>query len=691
MEHSIESVEPAVDFHDNLPELLAVDLEESSSVFQSRQLTAGTPAPGLSDDGSKRRYSFQQNPCFIGPLFRSQPPLGIVTESNSLRTIHKKYSDIFAPLDYSYHKRGSISSSECSADMEPPSLSTRGESVLTVDTWPEPEKNAPHISIQESVATEYGPQMSWMDLDDMSPTTERRRSSMTDFIRYTEQRRGKTLGTMSLDSRVLVNEDGPVTQASRESAACPAEIPRRRSSLMYQEVYLARQQLAMYFEEGTPLPDTQASVQYYSHNNDDSRQTCIDDAGISYHESEGGLTLRGTSSAKSHAHLALHSEHGKMTRKPVTNDGGDDDLGIASAEVGFGEWLESGMASIADDDPQPPRPLPPNILEICQFFVASFPEPMLTCNSLLVEKIRELSRGIRYDVKDRRLPPAVPVPPAGSHQTKLTKWKWLGNGPSPKEPPQDQMHTVPGTPPVSNKSEWSVMRKIFPHGRDDLCEALYAHVLVFNYVTLLCRRLPLRPSDSARPASPGSIDRPDTSGSSLSDELDLYDPAPLRPSLCETGGIPRKAASILGFGDEGVAPPPSFVSSTRQPSRGSSSRMSSYTSFRTNTPFFGGTGQWQKRHETKGSPPQLATAMVRRDSLNRPTTSAGYRPEQIKQLIELRHGLAMCCARLTITLHRANTKHMKYKEDRDCKVDPSFMQSLCENVRITEESINRTQ
>jgi len=698
MEHSTtETMEPIMGFHDNLPELLAVDLEESSSVFQSRQLTAGTPAPGLSDDGSKGRYSFQQHSGYLGPIFRSQP-LGTVTDSNSLQTMHKKYSDIFAPLDYSHPKRGSISSSDCSADMEPRSLSTREESVLTVDTWLEPEKNAPPTLAQKSAVTEYSPQISWIDLGDVSPVTERRRSSMTDFTQYAQQFRGKSLRTMSLDSRVMENEDAPIKPVNRKSSVCPTEIPRRRSSLMHQEVYLARQQLAKYIKDEESLSGTPDFTQYKpddddNDDDDDSRLTYIGNTGISYHESEDGFTLRGTPSADSYTHQTHHSNQEKMIRKPQMSDWEDEGLGIASAEVGFGEWLESDMAHVRDDNQQSPRLLPPNIMETCQFFVANFPEPMLTCNGLLVEKIRELSRGIRYDTEGRRSPLAVLGQPAQSHQTKLSKWKWLGNATGSREHLRDKPERLPDTPPACNKFEWFVMRKIFPHGRDDLCEALYAYVLAYNYVTLLCRRLPLSPPNLSRPASPWAANRPGTSGSGLSNELDMYDPTPPRPSLCEAGGIPRKAASILGLGDDGVATPPSFVSSTRRSSRSSSSHTSTYTSFRNNALFFGGTGQWQQRHnnESKSSLPRPTTAAGRQGSLTRPTTSAGYRPEQVKQLVELRHGLAMCCARLTITLHRANTKNMKYKKDRDCKVDPSFMQSLCENVRITEEAMGRTQ
>ncbi|KAI1809026.1 hypothetical protein GGS20DRAFT_415942 [Poronia punctata] len=702
MEAATETMEPVMDFNDNLPELLAVDLEASSSIFESRHLTAGTPAPGLSDDGSKSHYSFQQDPGYLGPIFPDQS-IGTLAGSESPETtIHQKYSDIFAPLDYSFPKRrASVSSSDCSADMEPPSLSTREESVLTVDTWLEPEKNHRPTLLQTSSTSEVDVEVSWIDLEDMSPVTERRRSSMTDFIEFTQQSRGSknftNHRTMSLDSLIADNESTSIKKAERKPSVCPTEIPQRRSSLVHQEAYLAAQQLAKYFKEEEDVFPGTPRFGKNSSEDDDSRLTYVGGTGVSYHESDIDPIARNTQKKQSPETRRVHSTHMKPTRKalPKANKELDDGPEIASTEVGFGEWLESDMTHVPCDDAQSPRPLPPNILETCQYYATNFPEPMLTCKSLLVDKIRELSQGIRYNTEDRRSPLAAPSNPSlVQHQPRLSRWKWLGNTGS-KEQLQDPPEMRADTPPISNKFEWSVMRKIFPCGRDDLCEALYAYVLAYNYVTMLCRRLPLSPNtmDSSRPASPWTTSRPGTSSSGLSTELGMYDKGAARPSPCEASGVPRKAASILGMGEEGVSTPTSLVSPTRRSSRGSEgSRMSSYTAFRNNSPFFGGTGQWQQRHQhsesRSGEPKPMNGSGY--PSLTRPATAAGYRPEQVQQLIELRHGLAMCCARLVITLHRANTKGTRRKEDRDCKVDPSFMQSLCENVRITEEAMGRS-
>ncbi|KAI3326951.1 hypothetical protein HD806DRAFT_531546 [Xylariaceae sp. AK1471] len=712
MEHSAIVAEPLMDFNCNLAELLAVDLEQSSDVFQSRQLTAGAPAPGLADDGTRRRYSFQHSSSYLSPVFPSQP-LGTLSSSKSLQTIHQKYSDVFAPLDFSSRKRGSISSSDYSADLEPPSISTREESVLTVDTWLESEKQPSPTFLHMSPTTEYATQNSWIDLEveDLSPvTTQRRRSSMTDFPEHIQQLRGSNeidnLRTMSMNSRIFEGADIPRTAISGKLPTCPAAIPRRRSSLQHQEAYIAAQRLAQYFNGEEPLKDTPRFTSARPQDND-TRFTYGDDADTSFPGDKASFTFRDDTSTPLHNDQTL-SFQDKMTSKPQLSENGRD-VAIASAEVGFDEWLLSDMAHFGCEDQLLPRPLPANTLETIQFFVTNFPEPMLMCNGLLIEKIRDLCHGVRYNtecpISDTV---AASGRPSNNHQqSKSSKWKWLSS-PSMKEKreqPEDQSEDQPDILPVS-KGEWKVMQTIFPYGSDDLCEALYAYVLAYNYITLLCRRSMPNGIDVSRPTTPWAGNRPGTGRSALSAELDMYGLTPPRLSMSEANGIPRKAASILGMGEEDIPTPPPFMDSTRPSSGDSGSRTSTFTSFR-GIPsfFFNGISQGQQRQsESRGSTTRPNTVAGRRSSFTRPMTPAASRtgmrsmtslgqnrPDQVKQLLELRRGLALCCARLTVTLHRASPNTTKQKDDKDCRVDPSFMRSLCENVRITEEAMGRSK
>ncbi|GAW16398.1 hypothetical protein ANO14919_058240 [Xylariales sp. No.14919] len=697
MEHNSTIVEPLMDFHSNLPEMLAVDLEQSSDIFQSRQLTAGAPAPGLADDGVRKRLSLQHSANHLSPTHPSQP----LSNSKSVQTIQQKYSDIFAPLDFNAPKRGSISSSDSSANMEPLSISTREESVLTVDTWLESEKHPSPTFLHLSPTSENTAQVSWIDLDgdELSPITQRRRSSMSDFPKYIHQLRSsaETYKTISLLGRRSIDfAESAISPINEIPPGYPTEIPRRRSSLQHQEVYAARQQLKQYLNQGETHQDTPRFKPYRPSYNESPHK--YGNKGSSFPEDEANFAFRDDVPTSLQSNPTSPTSKEEPTARPNTK--GSRSLGIASAEVGFDEWLESDMAHFASEDQLFPRPLPHNVQETIKFFITNFPEPMLLCNSLLVENIRTLSQEVRYNTDDSQSDHPVNPGPQPNHQqqSRLPKWKWLGSSTSVAVPPDQS-----GSVLAINKQEWDIIRKIFPYGSDGLCEALYAYVLVYNYITSICSRSSTPPIDFSRPTTPWTGTRPSTASS----DIDMYASATPQTLLSESG-IPRKAASILGMRGEDVFIPPASFSPSRPPSGGSGSRTSTFTGLRSIPSFlFNGASQGhQRQSESKGVVTNPATPTGQRSNFSsRPVTPtasrAGMRPitsamgsrgaDRGERLAELRHGVAMCCARLTVTLHRADPNITKRKSDKDCKVDPSFMRSLCENVRITEEAIGRSR
>ncbi|KAI1420822.1 hypothetical protein F5Y12DRAFT_87053 [Xylaria sp. FL1777] len=684
--------EPLMDFFSNLPEMLAVDLEKSVDIFQSRQLTAGPPAPGLADDGTRRRRSLQNSSIYPSPVSPSESTDGLF-DSKPLQSIHQKYSDIFAPLDFGPPKRGSVSSSDSSANLERPSLSIREESVLTIDTWFESEKHSSPTLLHITPTSDYTAQISWIDLDveDISPITQRRRSSMSDFPKYMHQLRS------SIETNAKTIKPESAIDATETSIRLTNEkslnIPRRRSSLQHQEAHAATQQFTEHLGQDESYSDAPHVA---------SNKTLYDESPFIHGTDSDTLFLEKAADfiyrddvRTSYSDPASPTFTEDITNRPRTSKN-ERGLAIASAAVGFDEWLESDMAHFAGEDQLLPRPLPHNVQETVKFFVTNFPEPMLLCNSLLVEKIRTLSQEVRYNTDDSKADYSVisGQQPNNQQQSKPSRWKWLGSSASATGP------QGPGTLLDISKQGWGVMRKIFPRGSDGLCEALYAYVLVYNYITSLCLRSPSHPVDSPRPTTPWTGTRPGTGNTAASSEYDMYAPTPLQPSVSENG-IPWKAASILGMrGEEVLAAPPS-LNPARPPSGGSGSRTSTFTGLRgIPSLLFNGTGQVQHRQSESRS----GTPAGHRSNLSRPVTPitfragmrsmssmGSYSPDQGKQLAELRHGVAMCCARLTVTLHRADPNNSHRKSDKDCKVDPSFMRSLCENVRITEEAIGRSR
>ncbi|KAI0968830.1 hypothetical protein F4678DRAFT_186820 [Xylaria arbuscula] len=696
MEYHTEAAEPLMDFNSNLPEMLAVDLEQSSDIFQSRQLTAGAPAPGLADDGARKRHS-PENSSSYGSTFPHEPS-DISSGSISQQTIQQKYSDIFAPLDFDPPKRDSISSSD-SANMKPPSLSTREESVLTVDTWLEPEKHPSPTFLHISPTSEYTAQMSWIDLDieDISPITQRRRSSMSDFPQYMHQLNASIESNAKTGRprrSVDLNETSRNPINDKPFGYSP-QIPRRRSSLQHQETQAATQKMTQYLGQGGFYRDAPHSTSNkpiyntssFSHGNDTD---------FSSHEINAEFTFRDNRRTSLDSEPASPTFTEDMIDRPRPKEN-ERDLVIASAAIGFDEWLESDLAYFACEDQLIPRPLPHNVQETIKFFVTNFPEPMLLCGSLLVENIRTLSQEVKYNTDDLKSdhPVTSGQQPNNHQQSKLPKWKWLGSSANMTGQPDR-----PSACSDISKQGWDVMRKIFPHGSDGLCEALYAYVLVYNYITSLCLRSPSHPVDSSRPTTPWTTTRPNTGKSTASSEFDMYASTPPQPSVSENG-IPRKAACILGMRRDDIFTATPSESPTRPRSGGSGGRTATFTSLRSIPSFlFNGTSQGQHRQtESRSATPagqrnnfsRPATPVTSRAGLRSMTSMGFYAADHGKQLAELRHGVAMCCARLTVTLHRADPNTANRKSDKDCKVDPSFMRSLCENVRITEEAMGRSR
>lgn len=674
MEHSMghgmeHSIEPSLGFGSNLPEMLAVDLEQSNDIFQSRQLTAGPPAPGLADDGTKKRYSLPHSSSSSpGPVSPSEPT-DASSDANSPPAINQKYSDIFAPLDYNPPKRDSISSSEYSADLEPPSISTRGGSVLTIDTWLEPEKHPSPTLLHMSPTSDCNAQ-SWinLDVDELSPITQRRRSSMTDFPKYLQQIQNSNetdARTMSLKSQPIDVSQAPTTPIKRKPLSRPVEIPKRYSSLGHWGSQAAVQQWAQSLDQGNPYDGSPHFT-----------PSTLPEASSA---KEGDM---GTSFLDDEATFALPDE----VSRPSIGEG--EGTVIASGEVNCDEWLRSDMAYLAREEQPLSRPLPPNIQERVELYVTNFPVTLLQCNHLLVDDIRGLSQGVRYNTEGLKAGQQA----NNQQQPKPSKWRWLGSSTSTVEQ-QDQFDTHP----ASSRQEWAVIRKVFPDGNDGLCDALYAYALVYNYITSLCLRSTTNPDEVCRWNAPWPA-RPDTSRLAAYTDQDLCS----RPPSAH-GAISKKASRILGI-DEGtyIAPSPN---ATPPPTSGGVSRTSTFTSFRSiPSVFFNGMNQGQQRHgDSKSNASRPTTPATQRNSPSRPSTpvvgwagmksvtSLGSRGvDQGRYLAELRHGLAVCCARLTITLQNTDPNNTRSGSSENCKLVSSFMRSLCENVRFNEEVMARS-
>ncbi|KAI5867615.1 hypothetical protein GGS23DRAFT_602635 [Durotheca rogersii] len=691
--------EPLMSF--NLPELLAVDLEESEDVFKSRQLTAGPPAPSLADDGTKRRYSLQDSSLSAGP---SSHPLAMTSRAKSLQNVNETQAHFLAVhhVPKPSNSDSDSASSESSGGLAPPSIRTRDVSVVTEATSITSEKRESPRQLKVSVRLENHAGESWMDLDaEEAPPTDRRHYSMMNISSPKKQislrRDMGELRTMSLNSATprpeLISpsttssvmspilsptsakspdtQEEPPTPA-KKSLTCPTSFPTRRSSLKHRDYPLLPQISVSPFlppspsqglptqrNDGMLLPGMKTSPIAPPPRVPNNRVTAQGDHGD---DDDGGHDLEA-------------SEVEQFIR-PESNQ----TLQIAPPGVDVESWLESSVdnfpyyAQTRADGTPAPLPLPPEVLDTLRVSISCFPETMLLCSSLSIETIRGHSKKLRY--KASSLYSEVPTSSVDlTDQTKQPKWRWLPVKKQPPPPSQtpssplrsevmDTSQDPRYSPSWQRKSDWSAIQNLFPSGTDYLCDALYAHLVAYNYVTSLCPRSALiNPTvSSSRPTSKSSTT---PSELSLGLSVDLRTSFDIRASISDTGAIPRKAASLLGLQEDPAAPIPE-----PPPSRA--------LHLRNKRSFFA-----LSKHPTypESSRPATATGGMG----GRRQTSADHNEQALK---DLRLGLAKCISRLVATLRMTNSGHITgadVSSQRKREDDPDFMRALCEIVRLSEE------
>lgn len=181
-------------------------------------------------------------------------------------------------------------------------------------------------------------------------------------------------------------------------------------------------------------------------------------------------------------------------------------------------WLNSSYESSKPDEP-PGIPLPPDVVDNLRTSIACFPDTTLLTSSLSVETIRSYSR------KVKTFPAEVLTQTAGYSGKRWRLGRILGssrrsNASSGSRAPRDD--DVEAPTPVA---PWEALRSVFDGGSEFLCDALYAHIVAYNYVSTL------RP----RPSQAKS--------------------ASIAPQKDDE--VPKKAAALLGLRPDAAAEGPS--------------------------------------------------------------------------------------------------------------------------------------
>ncbi|KAK8024164.1 hypothetical protein PG993_012230 [Apiospora rasikravindrae] len=721
----MEFQEPLLDC--NFAEVLVGDLDNSSAIFQSKNLTAGAPVPGLLDDGSQRRFSLQDKsmrPAEYQSLARLK----------SLQTMNQPTYSPFV-ITSGHHPRSSVDtthsiSTASSGGMEPPSIATREVSVATAPTSgrPSPDK------LSEYSWMDFG--ANGLDLEEFGAEDRRRSMSVIQLAPPPAQTGDdEDFRSMSMGCKVQkkpalpYSSFNPQIQIS-QSQTTPA-IPCRQSSTTFGSPasppapHGLRSPPAPVRSPPVPhgvIPQRRSSLNYNNATKPLNLRISPPSPGRSARHSMIGFLPAAVPSADSppsptsttspisdydqpvEKEDSLRSSFDSRREVEVTLPPRKEEVStpmIAAHLVNVEEWLNSSIDMGFPQQPQTDNdyaasrfPIPAEVLDTLRVSVACFPETMLLCSSLSIETIRCHSRKFKYgklcfaSESQTSLALTDDSSPRGNN----SKWKWFApskkqqQDQSPKSPKKQQQQQAP---PQSSRSmlepitptspfnslgaaDWQAIKRIFPTATDYLCDALYAHILVYNYITSICPR-----SASAAPAPrPSSKSSVSSYGSSLlGPEL-----ASVRTRNSDSTKIPRKAASLLGMETD--------PSATTIPEPNSSNNNYSYAS--------------SSRTKTLRSQPSVRKRPSEGNNnfYGKNFTTAANRnaDEHDASLRELRLGLAKCIARLIATIRLTSgdasttmgmgmggSPSSRLMGDEIQHIDPFLIRSLCEIVRTSEE------
>ncbi|KAK0632235.1 hypothetical protein B0T14DRAFT_559948 [Immersiella caudata] len=206
----------------------------------------------------------------------------------------------------------------------------------------------------------------------------------------------------------------------------------------------------------------------------------------------------------------------------------------------IGSWAESNaevfaprVTNSSSAISSPGIPLPPEVVETLRISIACFPETMLLSSSLSIETIRTYSKKLKHrstPSHQRRLSEDNrSVFSFSSSSTKqASRWGFpkliQARRARQNSSAAANLAGISELPGAASRApmtpNWTPIKNIFSTGSDYLCDALYAHLIAYNYINALC---PV----------------PTTPLSRMSNDHEGDDKAGPR--------IPKKAASILGL------------------------------------------------------------------------------------------------------------------------------------------------
>ncbi|KAL7921039.1 hypothetical protein ACQKWADRAFT_321742 [Trichoderma austrokoningii] len=575
---SDDALERRVD--DYFPEVLARDLEISKPVFEARSMTAGQPIspPSSSFNGRVDKPKLATTPYrptfspYQSAHLRVQA-LGAIQERNSIVSfLDRQESDRFNDMT---SDSCSVTETDTSSiySAEPPSFLIPHLSIdkkisqLFLATEKLPLSNTSSISRSESSRHDN----SWIEADSDAEDEYREEAGLYSTVLHLSPRPPTppefeaSIGSISVDGsthKLLHRKAHSVTGSS--GIAPPSEQQQHLSNSTAQTWRPSSTQYPgqMRYPDSPeslclPMPQRTSSIPSLQ------SPQYPPESGLSRRTSNTSITKRAASHAAeaastvyeratpeyNHIVSCIDSKHAPRYDAVYIRPSPPPSP-LPSVQMWLNGSAQLFSLPFQSDELTRVVPLPPDVMETLRVSTACFPETMLLSSSLTIETIRAYSRKARHPVTDTSSP--LPSPQSPTALSKQSLWKRVVKRGSQMPPKTRDLHSSggangllsPSSSSLESPKPWASIKNVFGNCSNYICDALYSHIVAYNYISALVARFPA-------PVAPGRSSSP----------IEL-----------QGDDIPRKAASLLGLHEASIVT--SAAASVRSAKRNSFTQRS---------------------------------------------------------------------------------------------------------------------
>ncbi|KLO92969.1 uncharacterized protein FFB20_08688 [Fusarium fujikuroi] len=637
---SILDEEVIDDMMDCFPEVLARDLERSSSVFMAKNMTAGMPSAPVwfAED--------QVNRGIMGPsrIITSPYQSGSVRVQN-LGSIEERKSMV-SFLEHRGQDTDEIESdeesesSEYSEAIEVPSIKLREQSIVTTATSLTSASGNPP-SPKDLLSPTRGQEYSWIDVDsdsdddddELEPQVREQLATPKETAALSPRPPTPPNTEPTFDITVMMEAPRPRLHGA---CSCIDESPKQSKH---------KRQFSVKSMDAPTIPPRKTSLTSATDPLDTTPRIIIPSFDSRIGPDSQGYTKQSPSYTQrfrdetDNNTILLKSDFGSIELEIEDQDTFMDKYPppppLSRPDTVYIEqtpppsplptvesWLADSnppcLPQIPVDDLAKAVPLPPDIIETLRVSIACFPETMLLSSSLTTETIRTYSKKVRQPSVDAWSEPANDS--STLHPRKSIWKKVVSHGRDSASTRRQRLHLYDSNThsgAAASPVPWASLRHVFSGCSDYICDALYAHIVAYNYVS----RVPRNQPSGQRASTPDSKQQGEN--------------------------IPKKAASLLGLGTPQVNPSPSV-------------------------------GRFAKK-------------------LSAPLTVMGFGKEETSTATvqdnatrNIESGLLRCISRLVATARMISEGGAGEERLMDTEppqeVDMIFVRSICEIVRLSEET-----